>query len=196
MPGAEKDRFDQARREARRIRRGAHYRRGLRNIAIAGWNTRKEHNVGSLIRTAHAAAVREVLLIGDRDWNIPAAKTSDQFTEINFLQDEEDFLAHVARRDYALVAVELESRAVSLFDACYPENPCFLIGAERDGIPVSLLDKAEVIVQIPQWGLVPCLNLAVAGSIVLYDYLAKESGKGTLDRPEGGLVPEAPDSGS
>jgi len=56
-------------------------------------------------------------------------------------------------------------------------------------LPRSLMDAAEVIVQIPQWGLVPCLNLAVAGSIVIYDYLSKLQGKGMLDRPAGGLVP-------
>ena len=49
------------------------------------------------------------------------------------------------------------------------------------------------MVQIPQWGLVPSLNLAVAGSLVVYDYLAKLHREGRLDRPEGGLVdwPEA-----
>jgi hypothetical protein len=34
---------------------------------------------------------------------------------------------------------------------------------------------------------VPCLNLAVAGSIVVYDYLGKRHRQGTLDRPGGGL---------
>jgi len=190
MPGSAKDRFDQLRRETRRKRRLEIYRRGLRRVAIAAWNITKEHNVGSLVRTAHAAAVREVLLVGERDWNIPAAKTSERFTDIHFIKDENALIDHVRDAGYQLVAVELDPRAVSLFDAEYPENPCFLLGAERLGIPPVLLDTATMIVQIPQWGLLPCLNLAVAGSIVLYDYLSKEAGKGKLDRPSGGLVGE------
>ncbi len=174
----------------RRARRGAHYRRGLRHIAVAGWKTTKEHNVGSLVRTAHAAAAAEVLLVGEKEWNVPAAKNSQDFTEIRFLEDEEDFLRYIRHQGYSLVAVELDERSVSLFEASYPENPCFLVGAERNGIPPGLLDAAELIVQIPQWGLVPCLNLAVAGSIVLYDYLGKEARSGLLDRPSGGLVGE------
>jgi hypothetical protein len=35
---------------------------------------------------------------------------------------------------------------------------------------------------------VPSLNLAVAGSVVVYDYLAKLHRDGVLDRPEGGLL--------
>lgn len=188
MPSDAKDRFDLARRLERRARRGARYRRGLRTMAIAGWETTKEHNVGSLIRTAHAAAAAEVLLVGDREWNVPAAKTAQDFTDIRFLEDEEDFLRYIRHQGYSLVAVELHESAVSLFEARYPEKPCFLVGAERKGIPASLLDAAELIVEIPQWGLVPCLNLAIAGSIVLYDYLGKQAQEGVLDRPGGGLV--------
>ncbi len=184
-----KEEFDHQRRLARRERRREHYRRGLRSMAIAGWNTSKEHNVGTLVRTAHAAAAQEVVLVGDREWNIEAAKTAQDFTDVTILESETAFLDHVSDRGWSLVAVELDDRAVSLFEAEYPENPCFLLGAERDGLPRSLIDAAEMVVQIPQWGLVPCLNLAVAGSIVMYDYLAKQQREGTLDRPDGGLVP-------
>lgn len=184
-----KEEFDHQRRLARRARRRDHYRQGLRSIAIAGWNTSKEHNVGTLVRTAHAVAAEEVVLVGDREWNIEAAKTAEYFTEVTILEDETAFLDYVQQRGWSLVAVELDERAVSLFDAEYPENPCFILGAERDGLPQSLIEAASVVVQIPQWGLVPCLNLAVAGSIVLYDYLGKLERKGSLDRPEGGLVP-------
>lgn len=164
-------------------------------MAIAGWNTSKEHNVGTLVRTAHAVAAAEVILVGDREWNFEAAKTAQDFTDVTILKDDGAFLEHVRRRGWSIVAVELDDRAVNLFDVEYPENPCFLLGAERDGLPQSLMDAADTIVQIPQWGLVPCLNLAVAGSIVLYDYMAKLREKDLLDRPDGGLVP-LPDTSS
>ena len=143
------------------------------------------------MRTAHAAAASEVILTGEREWNIEAARTADLFTEIVQLPaDPEVFLAHLAARRYDLVAVELADDATSLFDAEYPERPCFLLGAEIGGIPEELLAEAELVVQIPQWGLVPCLNLAVAGSLVVYDHLAKCRRAGGLSRPEGGLVGE------
>lgn len=183
-----KEVFSHQRRLVRRARRLEEYRRGLRPIAVAGWETSKEHNVGTLVRTAHAVAAQEVILVGERDWNVEAAKTAELYTEVIFLPDEEAFLGHIRGRGMSLVAVELDSRSVSLFEADYPERPCFLLGAERDGLPDRLLDAADLIVQIPQWGLVPCLNLAVAGSIVAYDYLGKLARVDSLDRPHGGLV--------
>jgi len=99
-------------------------------------------------------------------------------------------LDHVERRGWNLVAVELAQGSVNLFDAVYPERPCFVLGAELGGIPDGLLTAADLVVEIPQWGLVPCLHLAVAGSVVVFDYLAKQHRAGVLDRPGGGLVYE------
>ena len=182
------------RRLERRRRRREEYRRGLRPLAVAAFNITKEHNVGSLVRTAHAVAAEEVVLVGEREWNVEAARTSELFTTITQLPTVEAFRHHISTAGWNLVAVELDDRAVSLFEAEYPARPCFLLGAELGGIPEELLEAAGLVVQIPQWGLVPSLNLAVAGSVVLYDYLGKLFARGALDRPSGGLVPSA-DSG-
>ncbi len=187
--GEGKHAYAAERRAARRQRRLEQYRRGLRPFAIAAWNVSKEHNVGSLVRTAHATAASELLLVGERDWNVEAARTAEQYTTIVHLTDLAALRRHLSERRWSLVAVELHERAVSLFEARYPERPCFLVGAELGGIPEELIDQAALVVQIPQWGLVPSLNLAVAGSIVLYDHLAKLHRRGLLDRPEGGMEP-------
>ena len=176
------------RRLERRKRRRAEYHRGLRPFAIAGWNTTKEHNVGSLVRTAHAVAASELLLVGEREWNVEAARTAELYTKVTHLPDVRALRDHLEDQGLRLVAVELDDRSVGLFEAEYPENPCFLLGAEIGGVPEELLDAAELVVQIPQWGLVPSLNLAVAGSIVVYDYLAKLNRDGRLRRPAGGLL--------
>jgi TrmH family RNA methyltransferase len=172
---------------ARRARRLAEYRRGLRPFAVAAWQITKEHNVGSLVRSVHAAAATELVLVGEREWNVEAAKTSELYTEVVHIEDQEAFLRHVKRRRWSLVAVELHPDAVNLFDASYPDRPCFLVGAELDGIPETLIEAATTVVQIPQWGLVPSLNLAIAGTIVVYDYLGKLHRRDALDRPSGGL---------
>ncbi len=188
MPNPAKDQWDHQRRMERQERRRQEYRRGLRPFAIAVWEITKEHNLGSLVRTAHAAAAAEVLLVGGREWDSKPACTSDLFTPVVRLPDMPAFSSHIRERGYSLVAVELHDRAVNLFEAEYPLQPCFLLGTERGGIPEDLLEQADTIIQIPQWGLVPSLNLAIAGSIVVYDFLAKLHHRDQLDRPHGGLV--------
>jgi len=54
----------------------------LRPIALAAWDITKEHNVGSLVRTAHATAASEVILVGDREWNVAAARTTNLYTRV------------------------------------------------------------------------------------------------------------------
>jgi tRNA G18 (ribose-2'-O)-methylase SpoU len=183
-----KERYALERRHQRRQRRLAEYRQGVRPMAVAAWNISKEHNVGSLVRTAHAAGVEEVLLVGEREWNVEAAKTAELYTSITMLADVDAFRQHLTTRGWNLVAVELHPRAVNMFEAVYPPRPCFLLGAELDGIPEALIADAELVVQIPQWGLIPSLNLAVAGSLVIYDHLHKLHREGRLERPNGGLV--------
>jgi tRNA G18 (ribose-2'-O)-methylase SpoU len=189
MPSHAKLEWAARRKSERRRRRREAYRRGLRPFAVAAWQISKEHNVGSLVRTAHATACSQVILIGEREWNREAARTAEQFTEIVHLPDDPDrVLNHIAAHGWQPVAIELDDRAVNLFDVTYPERPCFLLGAELGGLPAELLDRSDPIVQIPQWGLVPSLNLAVAGSIVVYDYLRQMTLSGRLRRPAGGLV--------
>ena len=190
MPGPLKDNWDHQRRLERRERRRHEYHRGLRPFAVAAWEITKEHNVGSLVRTAHATAASEVLLIGDRDWNVEAARTAELYTTVIHLPDAAALMTHLRTNGYDLVSIELHDRAVNLFDAVYPDRPCFLLGAERGGIPEELIDESALVVQLPQWGLVPSLNLAVAGSVVVYDFLAKRYRDGKLARPAGGLLDE------
>ncbi len=186
-----KEQFREQRRQERRARRRAEYHAGLRPAAVAAWEIHKEHNMGGLVRTAHAAALEEVVFVGTPEWNVEAAKTAELYTSVTELNDASSLLDHCRQRRWTPVAVELDPRAVSVFDASYPERPCFMLGAELRGLPDELLDAAELIVQIPQWGLVPSLNLAIAGSIVIYDFLAKQNRDGKLRRPDGGLVEEA-----
>ena len=186
-----KHRLALERRLERRSKRREEYRRGLRPFAVAAFDITKEHNVGSLVRTAHAVAAEEVVLVGEREWNVEAARTSELFTTVVHLPDLDAFRHHITAARWNLVAVELDDRAVNLFEAEYPVRPCFLLGAELGGVPAELLAAANLVVQIPQWGLVPSLNLAVAGSIVLYHYLGKLFVEGGLDRPNGGLMPPA-----
>jgi tRNA G18 (ribose-2'-O)-methylase SpoU len=145
-------------------------------FVIAVINMSKEMNIGSLLRTAHAGAARELLLIGEPSYNTYAAATADRWTDVNYLETPTDLIAWTQQEQMDLVAVEHEDRAVGLFEATYPGRPVFVLGAEKLGVPREVLDAAKLIVQIPQWGLVPSLNVAAAGSIVIYDFIAKLAG--------------------
>ena len=73
-----------------------------------------------------------------------------------------------------LIGVELSDDAVPLDRFWHPQNAVYLMGAEDHGLPDSVLEKCHSTIQIPaprEWS----MNVAVAGSIVLYDRYLHEA---------------------
>jgi len=70
-----------------------------------------------------------------------------------------------------IVGVELDSRAVSLPSFKHPERCIYLLGAEDFGLTPDVREMCDHIVEIPGGN----LNVSVAGSIVLYDRIAKHT---------------------
>ena len=68
-----------------------------------------------------------------------------------------------------IVAVELAEGAIPL-PRLEParERTMVLLGHERHGVPEEVVDLADTCVEIPMLGVGMSLNVAVAGSLVLY----------------------------
>lgn len=70
---------------------------------------------------------------------------------------------------WRIVAVELADGAVALprLQAAQ-QRTVVLLGHERQGVPDEQVELADACVEIPMVGQVASLNVAVAGSLVLY----------------------------
>ncbi len=65
--------------------------------------------------------------------------------------------------------VELADEAIRLADlAPARQRSVILLGHEQTGVPAEALARADVAVEIPMLGTGTSLNVAVAGSLVLY----------------------------
>jgi tRNA G18 (ribose-2'-O)-methylase SpoU len=84
--------------------------------------------------------------------------------------DEVEWLAGQKQQDGTrIVSVELADEAVRLGDL--PAARCrtiVVLGHERDGIPPEVMELSDTVVEIPMIGWGASLNVAVAGSLVLY----------------------------
>lgn len=68
-----------------------------------------------------------------------------------------------------VVAVELAEESVRLGDLpAARRRTVVVLGHEQTGVPADVLDDADVCVEIPMLGTGASLNVAVAGSLVLY----------------------------
>lgn len=141
-------------------------------FGVAFWHPKHSVNLGSMLRSAHIFGAAFVCTIGERYRN----QSSDtiktpRHTPLFHFADEQDFWAHIPH-DCAPVAVELAERAKPLVYFTHPQRAVYILGPEDGSLPSWFISGAHSVVEIPGKY---CLNLAVAGSIILYDRIAKET---------------------
>lgn len=79
------------------------------------------------------------------------------------------WLAEQRARDSTILGVELAEEAVRLADLpAARRRTVVVLGHEQTGIPAEALGLLDTVVEIPMVGTGVSLNVAVAGSLVLY----------------------------
>lgn len=142
--------------------------RGHFGVGILGCKT--EHNVGTLWRTAHSFGADYLFTIGRRYRRQPTDTTRASRQMPLFHFDTFEAFHKVMPHEARLIGVEVDDRAVPLAQLEHPKMAVYLLGAEDNGLPARVLDRCWRVVALPG---AYCLNVAVAGSIVLYDRLAR-----------------------
>ena len=140
-------------------------------FAIGVYHGKHEVNIGTLLRSAHNFGAAFVFTVGKR-YSHQASDTTKATRHMPLFHFDTfpDLFAHLPF-DCQLVGVEQHELALPLPTFHHPERAIYLLGAEDDGLSKDACDKAHQLVEIP--GTARCLNVATAGSIVLYDRIAK-----------------------
>ena len=141
-------------------------------FGIGVYHPKTAVNIGTLWRSALIFGADFIFTIGRR-YNKQASDTLKTWRHVplfNF-QTFEEFQSSIPY-DCILVYVELADHSEGLDTFKHPERAVYLLGAEDNGIPEVLINGKRVI-QIPGVNDF-CLNVSVAGSIVMYDRLVKQ----------------------
>jgi tRNA G18 (ribose-2'-O)-methylase SpoU len=142
--------------------------RGYFGIGIE--HTKTEVNVGTLWRSATAFGADFIFTIGRRYQKQPSdTQKSWKGIPLFHFTDFDDFRAHIPF-DCRLVGVEIDPRAHDLTNFVHPERCIYLLGAEDNGLSKQAMQHCKTLIEIPASF---CLNVSVAGSIVMYDRIVK-----------------------
>lgn len=142
--------------------------RGFYGIGIVGSKTAV--NVGTLWRSAGILGAAFMFTAGKR-YPQQASDTIKAWKHTPMFEyPSSDTLLDNLPKGCIPVAVELADNARELARYVHPERACYLLGAEDVGLSPSLLKRCRDVIRIPGDR---SLNVAVAGSIVLYDRLSK-----------------------
>jgi len=138
-------------------------KRGYFGIGI--YHPKTEANIGTLWRSAHNFGADFIFTIGKR-YKKQASDTTKAERHVPLYEytSFEDFKEHLPK-GCGIVFVEQTEGARNIKDIEHPETACYILGAEDQGVPEELMvGHRKVFIDTPL-----CLNVSVAGSIVLYD---------------------------
>jgi tRNA (guanosine-2'-O-)-methyltransferase len=127
-------------------------------------------NLGTLLRTCDA--VGACLVVPGKPWIDEALAQGNTLRRpscVHRISRPVDWLAKQRAGGTRIVGVELADDAVRLGDlTAARKRTIVVLGNESDGIPAEALPLLDSVVEIPMVGTGYSLNVAVAGSLVLY----------------------------
>jgi TrmH family RNA methyltransferase len=136
--------------------------RGVRPASLALWHVSDPGNVGTLIRAADAFGAGVALSEGCADPTGPKALRASMGSI--FRVPVGAFDEAVGRR-VALVS----HGGTPLSDVDVSGDVVFVLGAEREGLPDDVLAQCDAQATIPLAGGAESLNVAMAGTLALYE---------------------------
>ena len=143
-------------------------KRGYFGIGV--YQPKTEANIGTLWRSAHCFGANFIFVVGRRYRKQPS-DTTNALLHVPLFEFPtlEDMEVHKPV-NCPTICIEISSKARDLKTIIHPERAIYILGAEDYGLPEEFLRGRQVI-QVE--GAKYCLNVAVAGSIVMWDRYVK-----------------------
>ena len=139
-------------------------------------------NIGSVIRTAHAADCGGVILTkGCCDLYNPKIirATMTGIFSVPVVQNavSEQVVEYFKKNGYKIVAGALSKESVDFYEADLTGKVLIIIGNEGNGITDKTLSLCDSVVKIPMRSDAESLNAAVAGSVMIYEHYRQNTKK-------------------
>lgn len=135
-------------------------------FAIGAERMSKSLNLGNLMRSAHAFGAAFTFTVG-ATYNALEAYADTSRSAQHLPHYDWHTVGEIALpRGCMLVGIELLDEAVELPRFQHPARAAYVLGPEKGSLSPELLARCDVTVKIPTRF---CVNVAVAGAIVMYD---------------------------
>lgn len=152
-----------------------------KNILILH-DIRSAENVGAIFRTADAAGISKIILSGYTPLPIDrfgrerkdVAKTALGAQKSVSWEKSEDIIStlkDLKRDDFQIISIEQSEKSTDYKKVSLKDKNVFVIGNEVLGIEKSILERSDVIAEIPMKGEKESLNVSVAAGVALFRML-------------------------
>jgi 23S rRNA (guanosine2251-2'-O)-methyltransferase len=132
------------------------------------------HNLGAIIRTAHAAGAGAVIIperraAGVTDVVAKAAAGALEYLPITRVTNINRALEELKQKGYWIYG--LDERGTQTYDqADYAAPTAFVLGGEGKGLHEQVRKHCDMLIRIPMAGRISSLNVSVAAGVVLFEW--------------------------
>lgn len=142
-------------------------------------NIRSVENVGAIFRTADAAGINKIYLTGYTPTPIDrfgrkrgdlakSALGAEEFVAWEQKKGISSLLLKLKKENYLIIAIEQDKKSIDYKKVKLENKNAFIVGTEVTGIPKDVLEKCDVIAEIPMRGKKESLNVSVACGVALF----------------------------
>src|SRR3989344_9275213 len=134
------------------------------------------YNIGSLFRLADAVAATKMYLCGDMEYPPSsrihkAAVGTENWVPWTTKSSAFMVVRELKSKDVQIIAVEQSSNSIS-YSNLKPHFPCaIVVGNETSGIGKETLDLADIIVELPMYGVNKSFNVWGSAAVIAYKTL-------------------------
>ena len=131
-----------------------------------------DFNISTMIRNANAFGAGEVFYVGKKKFDRRGTVGSHHYISLNHLRTIDD--VKQLKDKYHFVCFENNrDSTVPLADYQWPKMPLMIFGEEGTGITDEMMELADDIVAIQQYGSVRSLNVGTCSGIVMHDFVSR-----------------------
>ncbi len=144
---------------------------GIHSCIVVLDGLKPDFNIGKIFRTAEAFSIREIHLINIAYFDPDPAKGSVRWLPFFHHETFAACFEQLVGRGYTCITFEPGQRQL-LGKGRLPEKSAFVFGHEEFGLSFDRTDYPGIqSLSIAQWGHVQSLNVSIAASIALYEYV-------------------------
>ena len=146
-------------------------RRHAFHVAVENWE--HDFNIGSVVRTANAFLAREVHIIGRRRWNRRGAMVTDRYQHVRHHPTMTEFVRWARAEGLAVLAIDNVpgSEPIETFEL--PRDCVLVFGQEGPGVSRELIDAADAVLAIEQFGSTRSINAGAAAAVTMHAWVRR-----------------------
>ena len=156
------------------------------DLTIVLENIHDPHNVSAILRSCDAVGVRKINLLYTAE-KFPrigkkSSASANKWIENQKFKSVSDCYKSLKEDGFLIATSVVGAKSVSLYDLDLRKKMALVFGNEHRGVSKEAASSADILFQIPMYGMVQSLNVSVACAITLYEAFRQRMRSGDFEK--------------